>query len=86
MSAPEPPPATAPNRDDTVLWGVLGIALAFCCLPLGVAFSILSFTSARKAGTRPTLAYLGFVLSAVVLVVYVTLYATGNLDFSLSVG
>lgn len=70
---------TQPAADDkTTLWGVLGIVFAFCCLPLGVVFSVLSMNEAKKAGKQPTLAYIGFGLAALILVVNIILVATGN--------
>lgn len=81
MTAPYPPPAV-PANDKTTLWGVLGIVFAFCCLPLGVVFAVLSMNEAKKVGKQPTLAYVGFGLAAVVLVVNIILYATGTLGGS----
>jgi hypothetical protein len=65
-------------NDKTTLWGVLGIVFAFCCLPLGVVFAVLSMLEAKKAGKQPTLAYVGFGLAALILVVNIILFATGN--------
>lgn len=70
-------PAAAGN-DKTTLWGVLGIVFAFCCLPLGVVFSVLSMNEAKKSGKQPTLAYVGFGLAALALIVNIILFATGN--------
>lgn len=65
-------------NDKTTLWGVLGIVFAVCCLPLGVVFAVLSMNEAKKAGKQPTLAYIGFGLAALLLVVNLILIATGN--------
>ena len=62
------PPPAASGTDRTTLWGVLGIILAFCCWPAGVVFAILSLLEARKHGNQPTLAYVGLIIAAVVLV------------------
>lgn len=77
MTTPYPPPAAAPANDKTTLWGVLGIVFAFCCLPLGVVFSVLSMNEAKKAGKQPTLAYVGFGLQALILVGDIIGFATG---------
>jgi len=70
------PPPAASGTDRTTLWGVLGIILAFCCWPAGVVFAILSLLEARKHGNQPTLAYVGLILAAVVL-----LFGGGLLSF-----
>lgn len=70
------PPAAAGN-DKTTLWGVLGIVFAFCCAPLGIVFSILSLLEAKKVGKQPTLAYVGFGITAVFIVINIILAATG---------
>jgi hypothetical protein len=82
LTGPYPPPAATPANDKTTLWGVLGIVFAFCCLPLGVIFAILSMNEAKKVGKPPTLAYIGLGISAVLLVLNIILFATGALDFS----
>ena len=82
MTGPYPPPAATPANDKTTLWGVLGIVFAFCCLPLGVIFAILSMNEAKKFGKPPTLAYVALGISAVLLVLNIILFATGALDFS----
>jgi len=60
---PAPPPAAA-AKDNTTLWGVLGIVLALCCPflgpVLGVVFGVLSMNEAKKHGKQPTLAYVAF--------------------------
>lgn len=66
-------------NDKTTLWGVLGIVFAFCCLPLGVVFAVLSMLEAKKAGKQPTLAYVGFGLAALILVLDIILFATGSM-------
>jgi hypothetical protein len=81
MTAPYPGPAATPANDKTTLWGVLGIIFAFCCLPLGVVFSVLSFLEARKAGKPPTLAYVGWAIAALSLVINIILAVTGNLFY-----
>lgn len=65
-------------NDKTTLWGVLGIVFAICCPILGVVFAVLSLNEAKKAGKQPTLAYVGFALTAVVVVINIILVATGN--------
>ncbi|SDY74622.1 hypothetical protein SAMN05444365_103331 [Micromonospora pattaloongensis] len=76
---PPPPPPAAAGNDKTTLWGVLGIVFAFCCLPLGVVFAVLSLNEAKKSGKQPTLAYVAFGLSALLLVLNIILAVSGNL-------
>jgi hypothetical protein len=70
------PPAAAGN-DKVTLWGVLGIVFAFCCLPLGIVFSVLSLVEAKKVGKQPTLAYVGFGIAALALVINIIAVASG---------
>ncbi|MFI5492672.1 DUF4190 domain-containing protein [Actinoplanes sp. NPDC051859] len=72
----------APANDKTTLWGVLGIVFAFCCMPLGVVFAVLSLLEAKKVNKQPTLAYVGFGLSALLLVINIVGYAAGWFNFS----
>ncbi|HET8684005.1 MAG TPA: DUF4190 domain-containing protein [Micromonosporaceae bacterium] len=76
MTIPGQP--VAAGNDRTTLWGVLGIVFAFCCPLVGIVFSILALLEARKYGKPPTLAYVGFGLAALVIVLNIVLFATGN--------
>lgn len=60
-----PPPAAAqPARDNTQLFGILGIVLAVvCCPPLGILFGYLSMQEAKKSGKDQTLGKVGFWLA-----------------------
>jgi hypothetical protein len=79
LTAPMPPAAAPAGNDRTTLWGVLGIVFAFCCWPLGVVFAVLSMLDAKKAGKQPTLAYVGFGLAALSLVVGIIAAVMGAL-------
>jgi EamA domain-containing membrane protein RarD len=69
----------APANDKTTLWGVLGIVLGFFCCPIvGFVFGYLSLRESKKYGTKPTLAYVAFVLSAVSIVINIILVSTHN--------
>jgi len=67
---PPPPPNTPPNqpapvppegRDNTQLFGILGIVLAVvCCGPLGILFGYLSMQEAKKHGKDDILGKVGF--------------------------
>ncbi|OJF12204.1 hypothetical protein [Couchioplanes caeruleus] len=72
-------PPAAPGNDKTTLWGVLGIVFAFCCTPLAVVFSVLSLLEAKKFRKEPILAYVGFGLTALLLILQIVLYATTDL-------
>lgn len=82
---PVPPPGqpgqpygAVPANDKTTLWGVLGIIFGLCCWPLGLVFAFLSLQEAKRAGKPPTLAYVGFGIAAVVLVLNIIALATGS--------
>jgi hypothetical protein len=66
--APPPPPAAAPAKDNTTLFGVLGIVFAFCCGILGIVFGILSMNAAKKAGKPQTLGIVALVISVLNIV------------------
>lgn len=70
-------PPAQPGKDKVTLWGVLGIVFAFCCAPLGIVFSVLCLLEARKVGKQPTLAYVGFGLAALFIVLNLIGLATG---------
>jgi hypothetical protein len=62
----EPPAGAYPSpvqsgRNNTQLFGVLGIVLAVACCPLlGILFGWLSINEARKTGSDETLGKVGF--------------------------
>jgi hypothetical protein len=60
--APVPPETGgAGDRDNTQLYGIIGIVLAIiCCPPLGILFGYLSMQEARKAGKDQTLGKVAF--------------------------
>jgi hypothetical protein len=58
---PSPPPRGSAGRDNTQLYGILGIVLAVvCCPPLGILFGYLSMQEAKKYGKDQTLGKVGF--------------------------
>jgi hypothetical protein len=79
MTAPGAPAAA--GTDKTTLFGVLGIILALCCWPAGLIFAILSLNQAKKFGNQPTLAYIGFGLAALSLVVGIAGASLGWFSF-----
>lgn len=62
---PQPAPAA---KDNTQLFGILGIVFALCCPLVGVVFAVLSHVQANKAGKPATLAIVGYVVAAVSIV------------------
>ena len=59
---------TAPAaKDNTQLFGILGICLSWCCIA-GLIFSILSLVQANKTNGSKTLGLVGLVLSLLFLV------------------
>ena len=83
-----PPPGGPPRRpdaaarDQTTLWGVLGIVFALCCPPIGLLFGILSLLEAKRFRRVPILAYLSFVLFVAGGVINVILVVQGRYDVS----
>ncbi|HWH01812.1 MAG TPA: hypothetical protein VNV66_21425 [Pilimelia sp.] len=78
MNAPYPPPAAQPANDKVTLYGVLGIVFSFCCFPVGIVFDVLALKEAKRVGKPPTLAYIGFAIAAVVILLNIISIATGN--------
>ncbi|WP_027341714.1 hypothetical protein [Hamadaea tsunoensis] len=66
MSQPPviPQPVAPAGKDNTTLFGVLGIVLALCCAPIGILFAVLSHLQANKNGKPATLAIVGYVVAA----------------------
>ncbi|MEV6527286.1 DUF4190 domain-containing protein [Longispora sp. NPDC051575] len=56
------------GKDNTQLFGILGIVFAFCCSPVGVIFGFLSINQAKKTGGSQTLGQVAIGLSAVLFV------------------
>jgi hypothetical protein len=75
---PYGPPAAVPGNDKVTLWGVLGIVFGFCCWPLGLVFSILGLQEAKKVGKQPTLAYIGFGVVGLALILTIINFAVGG--------
>ncbi len=79
MNAPYPPPAAAPGRDRTTLWGVLGLIIGLlCCGILGIIFGVLSLRDARRFHNSPVLGWLAIGLSVVNILANGILRITGN--------
>ncbi|NUT37487.1 MAG: DUF4190 domain-containing protein [Hamadaea sp.] len=68
MTQPPVPQPAAPAKDNTTLFGVLGIVLAFCCPLIGIVFAVLSQQQANKNGKPATLAIVGYVLNALSII------------------
>ena len=74
--APPPPPAAAPAKDNTTLFGVLGIILGLiCCGPAGIVLGILSMQAAKKSGKPQTLGIVAIVAGVLNLVFGIIYYA-----------
>jgi threonine/homoserine/homoserine lactone efflux protein len=76
LSIPGQP--VAASNDKTTLWGVLGIVFALCCPIVGIIFAVLSMMEAKKSGKPQTLAYVGFVIAGLNIVVGIILSVSGN--------
>jgi hypothetical protein len=61
-------PGRVGRSDNTMIYGVLGIVGAYCCFPVGIAFSLASLREAGRTGQKPTLARIGLWMGAVVAV------------------
>jgi threonine/homoserine/homoserine lactone efflux protein len=74
---------TQPAASDKVtLWGVLGIVFGVCCWPLGIVFSVLGLQEAKRVGKPPTMAYIGFGLAGLLLLLTIINFATGGSIYS----
>jgi predicted lipid-binding transport protein (Tim44 family) len=66
MTYTPPPPMTQPaqpaGRDNTTLFGWIGIIGGLCCGILGLIFGALSIVQAKKWGQSPVLGYIGIVI------------------------
>jgi hypothetical protein len=62
---PQPAPAA---KDNTTLFGVLGIVFGLCCPVLGIVFAVLSQLQANKNGKSPTLAIVGYVVAGLSII------------------
>jgi hypothetical protein len=72
-----PPPAAAPGNDRSTLLGILGIVIGLiCCGPAGIVLGIISMNQAKKYGSSPTLGIVAIVVSAIGLILNITLTAT----------
>jgi len=70
-AAPPPPyeSAAPAGKDNTQLFGILGIIIGFlCCGPVGIVLGILSMQSAKKFGKPQTLGIIAIVLGALNLI------------------
>lgn len=59
-----PQPAAPAGKDNTTLFGVLGIVFSICCAPIGIVFAVLSHLQANKNSKPATLAIIAYVLAA----------------------
>ena len=69
---PPPPPMAQPlqpaGRDNTTLFGWLGIIFGICCGVVGLVFSILSIVQAKRWGKSPVLGWIGIVISVLTII------------------
>lgn len=50
------------GKDNTQLFGIIGIITAICCGLIGLIFGILSIMQARKWGNSPVLGWIAIVI------------------------
>jgi hypothetical protein len=69
---PPPPvpvqPAQPAGKDNTSLFGWIGIIGGICCGILGLIFGVLSIMQAKKWGQSPVLGYIGVVIGVLNIV------------------
>ncbi|NUO56951.1 MAG: DUF4190 domain-containing protein [Hamadaea sp.] len=70
-----PQPAAPAGKDNTTLFGVLGIVFALCCAPIGVIFGVLSHLQANKNGKPATLAIVAYVVAALNIIAGIVIQA-----------
>ena len=51
------------GKDNTQLFGIIGIITAICCGLIGLIFGILSIMQARKWGNSPVLGWIAIVIA-----------------------
>jgi hypothetical protein len=73
-----PPPPAQRSREPSTIYGVVGIVGAFCCLPLGVIFGVLSVRAARRSGRPATLGYIAIGLSVAVAIAHIFIWSVGG--------
>jgi hypothetical protein len=62
---PQPPPMAQPaGKDNTQLFGWIGIIGGICCAIIGIVFGILSIMQAKKFNNSPVLGYVALGVSA----------------------
>jgi threonine/homoserine/homoserine lactone efflux protein len=70
-----PQPAAPAGKDNTTLFGVLGIIFALCCAPIGIVFGVLSQLQANKNGKPITLAIITYVVAALNIIAGIAIQA-----------
>jgi hypothetical protein len=80
-----PAAPAAPQRNNTQLFGILGIVLAVVCCPLlGILFGWLSMNEAKKTGSDDTLGkvgfWLGIAITAIGLVTTIIAICAGGIS------
>jgi predicted lipid-binding transport protein (Tim44 family) len=72
MTYTPPPPMAQPaqpaGKDNTTLFGWIGIIGGLCCGLLGLVFGILSIMQAKKFSQSPVLGYIGVVIGILNLI------------------
>lgn len=84
QTPPQPAPVAAGGKNNTQLFGILGIVLGVvCCAPLGILFGWMSMNEAKKTGADDTLGkvafWLGIGLVAIWLVAAIIAICAGGL-------
>jgi hypothetical protein len=66
---PPPPPVAQPaGKDNTNLFGWIGIIGGLCCGLIGIVFGVLSIMQAKKWGNSPVLGYIALAVALVNIV------------------
>jgi hypothetical protein len=73
---PPPPTAQPAGRDNTTLFGWIGIIGGICCAIIGIIFGILSIMQARKWNSSPVLGYVALAVSALNIIAGIIWNAT----------
>ncbi len=61
-------PAQPVGKDNTTLFGWIGIIGGICCGILGLIFGALSVMQAKKWGKSPVLGYIGIVIGVLTII------------------
>lgn len=64
------------GKDNTQLFGWIGIVTGICCGIVGAIFGVLSIMQAKKFGNSPVLGYVAIAISVITVIANIIYQAT----------